>query len=340
MNDFEVKGTPDQVGKLFAALAKAQAMFGMIEKTRTVRVTPKNSAPYTFDYAPLDEVLNKTRDGLTANGLAIMQPVSIGELLTVRTILTHQDGGSVESSCSLPMLKPVWNYDTKSWADPIRMTSQEVGGLVTYWRRYPLCGILGVVAEEDDDANTADGNDRQVAPKTRQTPPERKNVGADGGRPPANAGSTGAHLPAGDSPKPATTHPVATPVPPQVAVSAPAGPSPAVGVPVSVDAVGRIHVVQPDGKVVPELSTVARHFPVQPDAAAKAILADLSEDPGPMTDATGRAIRNALKAAGFTAATQDKAQARVRAIVDKASDDMTEGEGQLILKTLAAEAKP
>lgn len=142
---FEASGT---IGKLAGALAKAQGAFDGIAKTREVTVTPKKEGarPYKFTYAPLDEVLRAVRSGLAANGLALTQFIADGEdgRRVMTTTLLHESGEWMASTTTLP---------------GVATTAQEFGSQVTYMRRYAIVSILGVVAEEDDDGNTADGND-------------------------------------------------------------------------------------------------------------------------------------------------------------------------------------
>lgn len=136
----------ETIGALAAALAKAQGQFEPILKSRQVQVkTDKGS--YAFWYAPLDAVLEATGAALRANGLTLIQPLQGGSPAKVRTILMHESGEWIASEVTLP-------------ASPVK--AQEMGSLITYLRRYAVSAMLGVTTEEDDDANTADGNQRTV----------------------------------------------------------------------------------------------------------------------------------------------------------------------------------
>jgi hypothetical protein len=48
------------------------------------------------------------------------------------------------------------------------MSAQEVGSLITYFRRYALVALLGIATEEDDDGNAASGG--KVAKATPDAP--------------------------------------------------------------------------------------------------------------------------------------------------------------------------
>ena len=128
---------------LYAALAKAQAKFQPIEKNREVLITMKSGGKYKFRYADIEEITSKTRPALTAEGLAVIQPVqsdpSTGATW-IETILMHADGGTIKSRVDI---KPVATY-----SDP-----KEFGAAVTYCRRYAITSMLGVCADDDLDQN-------------------------------------------------------------------------------------------------------------------------------------------------------------------------------------------
>lgn len=154
------------VGKLAGALAAAQGEFEHIGKTREVEVRMKDrdgkpGGTYKFAYAPLDTVLAAVRPALAKNGLAIVQTLSGNGTRVMTTTLMHASGEWLSSTVALPGQAS---------------SSQEFGSQVTYMRRYAIVSILGVVAEEDDDGNAADGNhaegrDREPPPRKQKAPP-------------------------------------------------------------------------------------------------------------------------------------------------------------------------
>ena len=146
--------TSESIKEIVSALAKAQAAFPMIPKDKTVKVTSRTGRDYSFAYAPLETILGVIRPTLSANGLAFTQSVS-GDALT--TILLHTSGEWIESD-------PI----------PVKAESagaQALGSAITYARRYALTAILGLVTEDDDDGNTADGNhvETKKAPDIRNS---------------------------------------------------------------------------------------------------------------------------------------------------------------------------
>ena len=121
--------TSEQISELAAALAKAQ---GMMENAVMNRVNPH----FKSKYADLAAIFDAARKPLSANGLAIVQTIGDGVL---HTRLLHTSGQWIASEHPLPMSgRP-----------------QEIGSALTYARRYSLSALIGIAADEDDDANAA-----------------------------------------------------------------------------------------------------------------------------------------------------------------------------------------
>lgn len=140
---FRLVGTDEQVAKMFLALAQAQGEFTEIKKTAKVTVYPKQRAdgykppPYDFWYAPLDKIIEATRPALTKHGLTVTQPPCGGDV--VRTMLCHGDGGRMETIMYIPAYRDI----------------KDMGGFITYIRRYAQSAILNVAADDDADNNGA-----------------------------------------------------------------------------------------------------------------------------------------------------------------------------------------
>ena len=157
-------------GPLYAALAKAQAAFKPIVRSKTVRVTSQKGN-YTFDYAPLESVLEATRDALSENELALFQLLGHdGAELSLTTTLGHSSGCKVYSRMSIPQMTQGYDKDGNRFDRP--KTAQEIGSAVTYMRRYMAQCILGVNAEEDDDGAQGEDMHRETKPKTAPVPPK------------------------------------------------------------------------------------------------------------------------------------------------------------------------
>jgi hypothetical protein len=154
---FNLVGSPEQVAQMFLALANAQGEFTELKKTSKVTVYPKARAdgykppPYDFWYAPLDKIIEATRPALTKQGLTVTQPPCGGDV--VRTLLCHADGGRMETVMYIPQYKDI----------------KDMGGFITYIRRYAQSAILNVAADDDADNNGA--------PVGEGDPPRREQSG-------------------------------------------------------------------------------------------------------------------------------------------------------------------
>jgi hypothetical protein len=124
---------PAPIDKLAAALAKAQAKMTNPPKTKHGQFRGGR-----YLYADLADVLDHVRGPLSENGLAIVQIVQPGVLVTR---LIHESGQYVESHYPLPAGQ---------------LPPQEMGSAITYARRYSLCPMLGISGETDDDAKQAE----------------------------------------------------------------------------------------------------------------------------------------------------------------------------------------
>ena len=115
------------------ALAEFQGQCPTIAKDKTAK-----AGSYSYSYADLGGIIATVRAALAANGLATIQQLGNAEdgRPTVTTILLHEGGHSERST----------------FAFNGQPDMQKLGGAITYARRYALCAMLGVVAEDDDDA--------------------------------------------------------------------------------------------------------------------------------------------------------------------------------------------
>lgn len=132
----------ESISKLVSALAKAQAAFPQIPRSKTVTVKTRTGGSYTFSYAPLEEIIKSVRPSLHANGLAFVQSVADG---LVVTLILHDSGEWVQSGGT-----PV---------SAVEQGPQAYGSALTYSRRYDLSLALGLCPDDDDDGNAAEGNE-------------------------------------------------------------------------------------------------------------------------------------------------------------------------------------
>lgn len=142
----EIPADPKRLPKLAAALAKAQAEIENAEKNSTAELVFKDKegnpkAREKVRYADLASVFNAVRGPLSKHELAIAQFV-VNDMngTTVTTRLMHSSGEYLENVIWLPVALK---------------TPQGYGSAITYARRYGLQTLVGLAAEEDDDAHGA-----------------------------------------------------------------------------------------------------------------------------------------------------------------------------------------
>ena len=109
--------------------------------------TPKKTAENKHignKYAPLDAILEVVTPALTENGLFHVQDTINGENnhIGVKTIVYHVSGEFFE-------------FETLWLPIGSKITAQAIGSAISYARRYALCAALGIMAESDDDGQTA-----------------------------------------------------------------------------------------------------------------------------------------------------------------------------------------
>jgi hypothetical protein len=153
----------DQIDQLAAALAIAQGQFVNPPRNRSVSVTLRdNKGKYDFTYATLDCIMDVVRGPLSANGLALVHAMdSDAEGPVCETRLIHSSGQWIATWVPVLVAK---DANAQGW-----------GSAISYARRYGVCILLSLAADEDSDANHAIGNDarfsdRRPAPKQQPKP--------------------------------------------------------------------------------------------------------------------------------------------------------------------------
>jgi hypothetical protein len=146
------------VGELALALAKVQSKLTNPPKDRTAKVQMKAGGTYSYNYADLASILDLVRPLLSAEGLALIQfpEVEVGGV-AVRTVLAHKSGEWVGSRLAAKV------EDSRP---------QSIGAAITYLRRYAAQSIVGIAAEEDDDAASTEKHaSPRPAPQPTTAPP-------------------------------------------------------------------------------------------------------------------------------------------------------------------------
>lgn len=181
------------------ALAKAQSKFVQPEKNKVVTVKPRDSAPYSFNYADYAAIVAAVVGPLAENGICFTHFLELtdrGNLLLV-TQLIHSSGQFFE--CTWPIRS---NSEPKS-----------IGGDMTYGKRYCLSALTGCVADDDvdvDPVNTTEFKNRNAGgnqnQKQNQNQQRQQNAGKGPVVPPSTASKPAPNLqvptPKGTAPAP------------------------------------------------------------------------------------------------------------------------------------------
>tara|TARA_R110002074_G_scaffold240506_4_gene412242 strand:+ start:857 stop:1459 length:603 start_codon:yes stop_codon:yes gene_type:complete len=116
-------------------------MRSLIKFQSEVPILVKNSKGYGYNYTDLAEIIKVITPILSKYHLGVIQPL---ESNGIRTILYHTETGeTIESFCEIPQgieLKGMNPY-------------QCYGSAITYFRRYSLSSLLGLVSDKDIDAS-------------------------------------------------------------------------------------------------------------------------------------------------------------------------------------------
>lgn len=134
----------EEIDKLAIALAKFQGSLEQPSLNSEVKVKTKTGLEYKFKYADLSECKRAAKQPLADNELSVCQLIE--DDYSIRTILLHSSGQWISSKVRMP----------SNTAD-----AQSIGSAITYAKRYAFCAILGIVADNDEDANIASGNTSQ-----------------------------------------------------------------------------------------------------------------------------------------------------------------------------------
>jgi len=140
----------EQINEIAAAMAEVQAEISPAIKS--------SENPHLRNrYADINSVYSAIREVLPKHGLAVIQTMlpTDGSRAHVRTMLAHKSGQWLAGEIVMPLDR--------------QGGTQGMGSAITYARRYSLSAIVGVVTEEDDDGNAAQGrNSKAQAQQQRQ----------------------------------------------------------------------------------------------------------------------------------------------------------------------------
>lgn len=141
------------ISALSAALSEFQGKIKQPQMSKEVTVQTKGGSKYKFKYADLSACMAAAAPVLMETGLSVAQIVIDRKLIT---LLTHKSGQWLKSEVGIGSAS----------------TYQDLGSAITYLKRYSYCAILGIVADDDDDANAACGNKAVMADLRPQAVPQ------------------------------------------------------------------------------------------------------------------------------------------------------------------------
>jgi len=119
---------------IMKALADFQKECPALRKDSTAK-----GVKFSYNYASLPVILEVVNPILQRHGLVFAQPLTESG---IKTILFHLESGeALESETNIPRVELA------------QMNAfQSAGCGITYFRRYALCSLLGIVSDEDTDA--------------------------------------------------------------------------------------------------------------------------------------------------------------------------------------------
>ena len=129
----------DSIAELSKALAKFQSEVKQPLKD-------KNNPFFRSKYVPLENVVEAITQEAPNHGLSFVQWALNDEQgrVGVATMFMHESGEWIE-------------FDSVHMkAD--KETAQGAGALITYLKRYSLSAVFGITSDQDDDGNSASGN--------------------------------------------------------------------------------------------------------------------------------------------------------------------------------------
>lgn len=140
------------------AMADFQNDVPEVIKSKTAHVTTKGGAKYSYQYAPLQDLISAVRPKLAEHGLSVTFETQVTkDHVLARCLVGHADGHVQACEFVIPI-------DLQSHMNP----AQQVASACTYARRYAYMSALGLSPEDDDDGAGA-GDQREDPRFTTET---------------------------------------------------------------------------------------------------------------------------------------------------------------------------
>lgn len=126
-----------------------------------VPVIVKDTSGYGYKYADLPTIFEVINPFMQKHGLGFYQAVNDSQ---IKTVIFHVESGeSIESTTTMPIDSLVYEETIKIGKDKKEYKAyvlrgfegmnkaQAIGSLITYFRRYAISSMLGLVTDKDTD---------------------------------------------------------------------------------------------------------------------------------------------------------------------------------------------
>lgn len=147
------------------AMAKFQFECPVIRKTKDVKT---NSGAHAYYYAPLEVIVEQTRELLKNNGFSYsIETETIDQMVKSTCIAKHEAGHSERSSLEVPL----------GTQTPMMSKTQVFAAAITFAKRYAFCNIFGIMTgDEDTDAPKKEKVDQEEVADIIEKISEIKNL--------------------------------------------------------------------------------------------------------------------------------------------------------------------
>lgn len=181
--------TSQEYKNIYSSIIRMRTEIVPIAKTKRA-----NAVKYTYNYAPLDSVIELLNVVLPKHGLGWVQTIGMQEgrpALTTRII--HESGEWIEDTLILPIGTP----------DGGKNENQTLGASISYFKRYALSAMFGIATDDDTDG-VAEVRERKQQVRATARAAQQQDTAIDEDKAADGAGVQ-MHCPPPSQPLPAVT---------------------------------------------------------------------------------------------------------------------------------------
>jgi hypothetical protein len=126
-----------EIKELLAALCNVQG---------EMPTMPKDKKGYSYMYTDFDTIVTTIKPLLKKNNIGFMQALTmVGDSPAITTRIFSQSGQYIQDTVTLPKVEMKGTT-----------AAQNMGASITYMKRYALCAMFGITADEDVDGSIDD----------------------------------------------------------------------------------------------------------------------------------------------------------------------------------------